>query len=115
MLLGESGAGVSVPSGLSVGLLVLVAVFGVLGFLLYSVLFAAAGSLASRQEDVNQVIMPMMLLATAGYLVAIWSNIGVLDARSGFVDGAGPLPVLQPVHDAQPLRQRRRRPASTWR
>lgn len=96
MLLGESGAGVGVPSGLSVGLLVLVAVFGVLGFLLYSVLFAAAGSLASRQEDVNQVIMPMMLLATAGYLVAIWSNIGLLDARSSFVTALALFPFFSP-------------------
>ena len=96
MLLGESTAGVSVPSGLSVGLLVLVGVFGVLGFLLYSVLFAAAGSLASRQEDVNQVIMPMMLLATAGYLVAIWANIGVLDARSSWVGAMALFPFFSP-------------------
>jgi len=95
-LLGESAAGVSVPSGLSVGLLVLVGVFGVLGFLLYSVLFAAAGSLASRQEDVNQVIMPMMLLATAGYLVAIWANIGVIDARSPAVGLMALFPFFSP-------------------
>ena len=95
-LLGETAAGVSVPSGLSVGLLVLVGVFGVLGFLLYSVLFAAAGSLASRQEDVNQVIMPMMLLATAGYLVAIWANIGVIDARSPAVGLMALFPFFSP-------------------
>jgi len=96
ILLGESTGGVGVPSGLSVGLLVLVGVFGVLGFLLYSVLFAAAGSLASRQEDVNQVIMPMMLLATAGYLVAIWANIGVLDARSPWVGAMALFPFFSP-------------------
>ena len=74
----------------------LVGVFGVLGFLLYSVLFAAAGSLASRQEDVNQVVMPMMLLATAGYLVAIWANIGVLDARSPVVGLLALFPFFSP-------------------
>ena len=74
----------------------LVGVFGVLGFLLYSVLFAAAGSLASRQEDVNQVIMPMMLLATAGYLVAIWANIGVIDARSPAVGLMALFPFFSP-------------------
>ena len=42
--------------GLTPSILVAFAVFFVLGFLLYAVLFAAAGSLVSRQEDVSQIV-----------------------------------------------------------
>jgi ABC-2 type transport system permease protein len=96
MLLGGTSTGVGLPAGLSPGLLVLLGVYGVLGFALYSVLFAAAGSLANRQEDVNQVIMPMTLLATAGYLIAIWSNIGLLDPHSGVITVLALFPFFSP-------------------
>lgn len=43
----------------------------VLGFLLYSVLFAAAGSLVSRSEDVQSAVLPMTMLAIISYFVAI--------------------------------------------
>jgi len=95
-LIGGSGGGISLPQGLTPGLLVLLGVYGVLGFALYSVLFAAAGSLASRTEDVNQVVMPMTLLATAGYLVAIWSNIGIIDPKSPFVSVLALFPFFSP-------------------
>jgi ABC-2 type transport system permease protein len=95
-LVGGSTAGVGIPEGLTPGLLILLGIYGVLGFALYSVLFAAAGSLASRQEDVNQVVMPMTLLATAGYLVAIWSNIGVIDAKSPVVSLLAIFPFFSP-------------------
>ena len=44
--------------------------FFALGFALYALLYAAAGSLVSRQEDVQQVAMPMIVLAMAGYFLA---------------------------------------------
>jgi ABC-2 type transport system permease protein len=43
----------------------------ILGFLLYAVLFGAAGSLVSRMEDAQNVAFPMSLIAVAGFLVAI--------------------------------------------
>jgi ABC-2 type transport system permease protein len=43
----------------------------VLGFLLYAVMFGAAGSLVSRMEDAQNVAFPMSLIAVAGFLVAI--------------------------------------------
>ncbi|GMA87954.1 hypothetical protein GCM10025868_32040 [Angustibacter aerolatus] len=45
-------------------------VFYVLGFAFYAVLYAAAGSLVSRQEDVNSVTTPMNLLAVGSFLLA---------------------------------------------
>lgn len=95
-LLGDAGAGVGVPAGLNAWVLVLLLVYGVLGFMLYSVLFAAAASLVSRQEDVNQSIMPMMLVATAGYMVAVYAGTGLLDARAGWIAAMAEFPFFSP-------------------
>ncbi len=43
----------------------------ILGFLLYAVMYGAAGSLVSRMEDAQNVAFPMSLIAVAGFLVAI--------------------------------------------
>lgn len=43
----------------------------VIGFLLYAVLFGAAGSLVSRMEDANTIAMPMSMAAVAGFFVSI--------------------------------------------
>jgi ABC-2 type transport system permease protein len=95
MILGNGG-GLELPEGLTVQLLVLFVVYGVLGFLLYAVLYAAAGSLVSRQEDVNQVVMPMALVSTAGYLVAVYSATGLLDIRSGAISLLSMVPFVSP-------------------
>ena len=76
------------PQVLTAGVAGAFVVFFVLGFLLYAVLFAAAGSLVSRMEDVNNVVAPMSLLGTLGYLVAIYVSMGLLP---GAAVGRGPL------------------------
>ncbi len=43
----------------------------ILGFLLFAVLFGAAGSLVSRMEDAQNVAFPMSLLAVIGFFVSI--------------------------------------------
>ena len=82
-------------------------VFGVLGFLLYGVLYAAAGSLVSRQEDVQAAVMPLAFVSTAAYLVAVYSATGLLDIRDGWIVAHRPRSVREPVHDAQPGHRRR--------
>ncbi len=64
---GEGGplVGLTVPSLLAYGL------FFLLGLALYGFIYAAAGSLVSRQDDVQQLAMPLSLLAMAGYILAI--------------------------------------------
>ena len=84
------------PEGLTAGMLGLLVVYGVLGFLLYSVLFAAAGSLVSRQEDLNQVVTPMTLVATAGYMIGAYAATGLLDIRAGWLTVLGQVPFLSP-------------------
>jgi ABC-2 type transport system permease protein len=44
----------------------------VLGFLFYSLLYAALGSLVSRQEDVQSATSPLMMLVFVGYFMSIF-------------------------------------------
>jgi ABC-2 type transport system permease protein len=95
VLLG-SGETTSLPEGLTIQLLLLFGVYAVLGFLVYASLYAAAGSLVSRQEDVNSAVMPMTLVSTAGYLVAVYASIGVLDIKAGWVTVLSQVPFVSP-------------------
>lgn len=95
-VLGEAGTATALPEGLTIELLLLFGVYGVLGFLLYASLFAAAGSLVSRQEDVNTVVMPMTLLSTGGYLIGIYAATGLLDIRAGWIVAMTQIPFFSP-------------------
>jgi ABC-2 type transport system permease protein len=48
------------------------AVLFVLGFLMYSLLYAALGSLVSRQEDVQSAATPLTMLVMTGYLMSVF-------------------------------------------
>ncbi|HEY4753378.1 MAG TPA: ABC transporter permease, partial [Candidatus Limnocylindrales bacterium] len=66
----DSGAGASL-SALSPGLLAAFLVYFVLGFGLYAALYAGAGSLLSREEDLQTVALPLSIPAVAGYFPAV--------------------------------------------
>ena len=51
-------------------LIVTFAAFFLLGFILYSTLYAAAGSMVTHLEDVQQAVGPLIFLAMAGYFAA---------------------------------------------
>ena len=89
-------AGVTLPSGLTPSILIAFSVFFVLGFLLYAVLFAAAGSLVSRQEDVSQMVAPMTLVVCGAYLVAMYASLGSIDIHAPWVVILSWLPFLSP-------------------
>ena len=91
-----NGADVTLPQGLTIELLLVFGVYGVLGFLLFAVLYAAAASLVSRQEDVNAIVMPMTLIATGGYLVAVYSATGLIDVRSDVMAVLAQVPLVSP-------------------
>jgi ABC-2 type transport system permease protein len=61
---------VDLPSG-TAGSVALVAVYFVLGYLLYACGFAIAGASVSRQEDVQSAAAPLSILLVAGYLIGI--------------------------------------------
>ncbi len=44
----------------------------VLGFVLYALLYAAAGAMVSRQEDIGSVTAPLTFLVVGTYLVFFW-------------------------------------------
>ncbi|HYK96436.1 MAG TPA: ABC transporter permease [Candidatus Dormibacteraeota bacterium] len=96
LVLGGSASAVAVPQGLSIGLLVAFGVFFVLGFALYAVLYAGAAALVSRTEDINQMVAPMTLISTAGYLVAVYSSTGLIDPSSTFVVVMSFIPFFSP-------------------
>lgn len=91
-----TAAGASLPSGLTPPILVAFSAFFVLGFLLYAVLFAAAGSLVSRQEDVSQIITPMTLLVCGAYMVALYASLGSIDINAPWVVALSWVPFLSP-------------------
>jgi ABC-2 type transport system permease protein len=95
-VLGTGPSALSLPAGLTFGMLAMLFVYGVLGFLLYAVLFAAAGSIVSRQEDVNTVVMPLTLICTLGYFVGVYAGIGLLDIRSAWMPLLSQVPFLSP-------------------
>ena len=68
--LGVTGdAPISLPD-INIAMMGSFAAFFLLGFVLYSALYAAAGSMVSRIEDVQQAAGPLIFLAMAGYFAA---------------------------------------------
>jgi len=96
LILGSQASSAGLPTGLTLPLLAAFGVFFVLGFALYSVLYAGAAALVSRTEDINQIIAPMTLVSTAGYLVAVWSATGVLSPDSKVVIVMSYIPFFSP-------------------
>jgi len=58
-------------SGLTPAFALAYGTFFVLGFTLYALIYAAAGSLVSRVEDLQVIALPMSLIGIAGYLQAV--------------------------------------------
>jgi ABC-2 type transport system permease protein len=82
-ILGPAGAGAGAPLvGLSLPILAAYGTFFLLGFILYALVYAAAGSFVSRQEDVQQLALPLSFLSMVSYVAAI-AALGSID--SGWV------------------------------
>ena len=67
--------------------------FFLMGFVLYSTLYAGAGSMVSRIEDVQQAVGPLLYLAMAGYFVSFFA-MNIPDA--GWVKAASIVPFFSP-------------------
>ena len=67
--------------------------FFLLGFVLYATLYAAAGSMVSRIEDVQQAAGPLIFLAMAGYFA---SFVGLNEPDSQWVSVASIVPFFSP-------------------
>jgi ABC-2 type transport system permease protein len=92
-LLGPSGSVAPSLVALSPGLLLAFAGFFVLGFTLYALIYAAAGSLVSRPEDLQIIALPLSLIAIAGYFQAVLALSG---GSAGFIRFASYVPFWSP-------------------
>lgn len=71
-LLGASNTGfLAIFTGLSIQFLLLLLLYFILGFLLYSTLFAALGALVKRQDEVRSAVQIPIILLVGGYVVSI--------------------------------------------
>ena len=76
LVLGSS-SGLDVSLGaLTPGLLAAYGAFWILGFILYALIYAAAGSLVSRAEDLQVLALPLSIIAIGGYLQAVMALSG---------------------------------------
>jgi len=80
-------------AGLSIGLVAAFLAFFVLGFVLYALVYAAAGSLVSRVEDLQMLALPLSLMAMVGYLQAVLALTG---GTGGFLRVASLVPFWSP-------------------
>ncbi|TKD68678.1 ABC transporter permease [Pseudalkalibacillus hwajinpoensis] len=81
-------------SNLTVSLVVYAIVFFVLGYLLYATILAMVGSLVSRAEEVQQLIMPIQFLIIIAFFIAMF---GLGTPSSPFVTIASYIPFFTPV------------------
>jgi ABC-type Na+ efflux pump permease subunit len=92
----SSGVEVSLAS-LTPALLAAYGAFWILGFILYALIYAAAGSLVSRAEDLQVLALPLSLIAIAGYLQAVMAlsgGIGPLMRAASYVPFWSPFIML---------------------
>ncbi|MDQ3154791.1 MAG: ABC transporter permease, partial [Actinomycetota bacterium] len=100
VVLGAVGLGVGTATGVitltGTAVSVFLASLGwfLLGFLFFAVLYAAAGALVSRQEELNAVTTPMTLLILAPFFVAIYS---VQSPGGGLAETLAWVPPFSPI------------------
>ena len=92
-LLGEDPTAATSLAGLSPGLVLAFLVYFTLGFALYASLYAGAGSLLSRAEDLQMIALPLSIPAIMGYLPAVLALSG---STSGFIRFASYVPLWSP-------------------
>ena len=91
---------VDIPGDL-VSTAVSVVLWFVLAYALYAAIFAVAGSLVSRQEDLGTVVMPTTLVLVAAFVIGIQAAAnpdGALAVITSYVPGLSPL--VMPVRQA---------------
>ena len=70
-LFGANNGAISlIITGISIPFLLLLLVYFILGFLLYATLYAAAGALVKRQDEVQNAVAPLTYLLVFGYIIS---------------------------------------------
>ncbi|MGA9288948.1 MAG: ABC transporter permease [Anaerobacillus sp.] len=81
-------------NNLSASLIIYAILFFVLGYLLYATILAMVGSLVSRAEEVQQLIMPVQFLIIIAFFIAMF---GLGTPSSPFITVASYIPFFAPV------------------
>ncbi|NKQ52190.1 ABC transporter permease [Amycolatopsis sp. K13G38] len=101
-ILGAAGLTVGLGSGVltisasaAAGTVIWLIVWYLLGFVMYSIVFAGLGALVSRQEEVGGAVAPALMFVIAGYIVGI----SVLPSNPGspLVELLSVIPVFAPT------------------
>ena len=95
VIAGLSAGVLTISVSAAVGTVVWLVVWYLLGFFMYSIVFAALGALVSRQEDVGGAVMPALMLVIAGYVVGI--SILPSDPSNTFAEVLSVIPVFAPT------------------
>lgn len=85
----------TISASAAAGTVVWLIVWYLLGFLMYSIVFAGLGALVSRQEDVGGAVTPALMFVVAGYVVGI--SVLPSDPGSHFVEVLSVIPVFAPT------------------
>jgi ABC-2 type transport system permease protein len=93
VLLGPDGGVQASLGALSPALLAAFLAYFVLGFTLYALIYAAAGALVNRPEDLQVIALPLSFIAIIGYLQAILALSG---GTAGFIRFASLVPFWSP-------------------
>lgn len=96
-----SATGVITLTGTAVSVFAASIGWFLLGFLFFAVLYAAAGALVSRMEELNTVTTPMMLLLLAPFLIAVFSLDSPNGGLAATLSWVPPFsPILMPIQQA---------------
>ncbi|AIJ26297.1 ABC transporter permease [Amycolatopsis methanolica] len=89
------GSGAVTLGGVAIGTVAWGLLWYLLGFFLYATVYAAAGSLVSRQEDTASVVTPVSLTLMVGFVAGF--NILIQDPDSAGAQVLSLIPVFSPI------------------
>lgn len=92
----------TLPASVAAGTVAWAIAWYLMGYFLYALLFAAAGALVSRQEDVGSATMPLMMLIIVPYVIGISTLPSDPDNQLVAILSLIPLfaPTLMPIREA---------------
>ncbi len=95
LVAGLATGALDLPGAQAAGILGWLLVWFLLGYALFSFIFASLGALVSRQEDIGGVVTPVTMLLVVGYVIGV--SVLPSDPSNTFVAVMSMLPVFSPT------------------
>lgn len=102
LVIGSTSIDLSILGGQT---MIVAAALFILGYFFYATLFAAAGSMVSRSEELNQAMLPVSMLLMAAFfvaLIALGNPDGTLAVVSSYIPFITPMVLLARVGVSDP-------------